>query len=160
MKRVTCELHVTSGLQEDFATNAVDIAERQSRARAMIYLFFAAAIVLALSVSFGPHGADFLRGLWLGITAGAALTLMPLGRWLKLRNAVVRLMEDEATREHRRRSCAAGFWAAVATGVVLSVVTEGGAAVSPFDTTRLLVTAAVASALVVFAGLELCAGRG
>ena len=140
--------------------SAVELAERKAQARALVFLVFAAASVLVLLISFGPGRPDFLRGLWLGITTGAAINLLPLGRLLKPRSAVARLLDDESTREHRHLSCVAGFWAAMAAGVVMAMLTADGGAITAFDTARVIATAAIGAALTSFALLELRAARG
>lgn len=138
----------------------VELAERKGQARAMVFLVFAAAILLVLGLSFRRAESDFLRGMWVGITAAAAVNLLPLARWLKPNSAVARLLEDETTRDHRRTATTIGFWAAMACALVLSFVTPGGSTISAFDVTRLVATFGVSTALICFATLELRASRG
>lgn len=145
----------------------IDMAERRSRARALAFYVFAAAIILTLWVSFGPAGGaaidgdhrDVVRGLWFGITAGSAVNLMPIGRWLKPNSAVARLLDDEGTREHRRMSCTAGFWAAMMASLAVALVVHDAAVLNAFDTARVIASAAIAAALISFATLELRAAR-
>lgn len=140
--------------------NAVETAERKARYRALVFLVFAGASTLVLMASFGPGRPDFLRGLWVGITTGAAINLLPLGRWLKPHSAVARLMDDESAREHRHLSCVAGFWAASLAGAAMTMLTVDGGTITAFDAARVIVNAAVGAALVSFAVLELRAARG
>ncbi len=148
--------------------NAVELAERKARARALVFLVFATVIVAVLVADVTVLRADFAHGLWVGVTTGAAISLLPLGRWLKPGSTVAGLLDDEAVREHRRAATSTGFWAGLAVAVVLSFVTGDGARLaplgiaiaSPFDVARLIATAALATALVSFATLELRAARG
>ena len=141
----------------------IDMAERKSRWRAFAFYFFAAMILATLWLSMGPSGSaaidgdglDFFRGLWFGITAASAVNLMPIGRWLKPNSRVARLLDDEGTREHRRTGCTAGFWAAIVAALAVSLVVHDGPALNPFDTARVIATAAMIAALVSFATLEL-----
>ena len=139
---------------------AIEMAERKGRGRAAALRVFSGVIALDLWFSFGPTEADFFRGLWLGMTLAAVLSLTPIARWLKPNSTVAQLMDDESVREHRRISCMAGFWAAVAVALVLTVVDEATPALSAFDTARVIATAAVVTAFVSFAALELRASRG
>ena len=142
------------------ATNPIDAAERLGRTRAAAFYFFAAMIAVTLVFSFGPNGADFFQGLWLGITFAAALNLAPIKRWLRPNSLVARLLDDESVREHRRLGCSAGFWAAVASALAMALVTKSGLGVSAFDAVRVTASATVIAALVCFATLELRAARG
>ena len=127
--------------------------------RAIIFLFFAAAVLLDLWFSFGPDGADFFQGLWLGITLGAALNLLPIKRWLRPGSMVARLLDDETVREHRRMACTTGFWAALVAGTAVALIEHDAPPFSAFDAARVVVSAAVMAALISFATLELRAAR-
>lgn len=140
--------------------NVIEMAERKARVRAVIFLFFAALIVTVLVIDMTVLRADFVHGLWVGVTTASAINLLPLGRWLKPGSTVARLLDDESVREHRRSATGAGFWAGLAVAVILSFVTADGGQMSPFDVARLIATAAVTTALVRFAALELRAARG
>jgi hypothetical protein len=139
---------------------AIELAERKGKARACAYYVFAAIILLLLIASFGPNGTDFFRGMWGGFTLVAMLNLLPWGRWLKPGNAVVRLLDDESVREHRRMSGTAGFAAAMASALALTFVTVDSTAISALDVARLIATAGMTAFLVGFATLELRAARG
>ncbi|WP_375391441.1 hypothetical protein [uncultured Sphingomonas sp.] len=138
--------------------STIELADRMSRARATVFLFFAAVILLALWFSFGPSGTDFFQGLWFGITLASVLNLLPIKRWLRPGSLVARLMDDEAVREHRRMSCTAGFWAATTAAFAVALIAHDAPPVSAFDAARVVATAAVVAALVSFATLELRAG--
>lgn len=138
----------------------IDTAERAGKARAVSYYLFAALILGLLLASFGPGGADFVRGMWSGVTLVATLNLVPWSRWLKPGSVVARLLDDESAREHRRMSSTAGFAAAMAAALALAFLTGEKVAISPFDVARVIATAAMVASLASFATLELRAARG
>ncbi|WP_174293077.1 hypothetical protein [Sphingomonas bacterium] len=140
--------------------SAIEQAERMGRARALACLFIAALILSLLLASFGPTGADFVRGLWMGVTLTATLYIPPISRWLKPGSAVAQLLDDESTREHRRLASTAGLVATVAAALAMAFITADGPVVSSFDTARVIATAAMVASLVSFATLELRAARG
>ena len=137
-----------------------EVAERKGRYRAGSFYLFSALSLATLWLSMTRPDDHFLRGLWTGLTFAAAANLLPLARWLKPRNAVAQLLDDDGVREHRRKSCTAGFWTAVATSMVVAIAAEADAPVTAFDAVRLVATAAIAFALTSFATLELRAARG
>ncbi|MDQ2893689.1 MAG: hypothetical protein M3R64_11465 [Pseudomonadota bacterium] len=136
----------------------VDIAERKSTLRAIFFLCFAAALLLLLLAIFSG-GPDFLNGLWAGLMLGAALNLTPVARWLKPNSAITRMLDDESTRDRRGRATTAGFWAAFAASIVLTVVARYDAAMVAYDAVRVIGTAAMMATLIAFATLELRANR-
>lgn len=138
----------------------IELTERQGTARATACLIFAALILASLLASFGPNGADFVRGLWTGISAATLLVMLPVHRWIRPNSVVARMLNDETVREHRRTSMTAAFWATMASALGLAIATAEGAAISPFDVARVIATAALIAALVGFAALELRAARG
>ena len=135
--------------------STIELADRLSRTRATVFLFFAGIILIDLWFSFGRGGTDFFQGLWLGITTAAAINLLPIKRWLRPGSLVARLMDDEAVREHRRMSCTAGFWAALVAALILAVIAHDAPPFSAFDAIRVVASAAVVAALTSFATLEL-----
>ncbi|CAI9120541.1 hypothetical protein [Brytella acorum] len=110
------------------------------------------------------HSAEPARMcLWLLTLALGALNLTGFGGRLRPRTRRLNaLLDDETTRDHRRTSLAAGFWAALLSGSVMSVV---GAifSLSCVDGVRVVITAALVAALIAFATQELravkCDGR-
>lgn len=140
--------------------SVIEIAERKGRYRAASFYFFSVMSLLTLCWSMVWPESDFLRGMWMGLTFAAAANLLPLARWLKPRSEVARLLDDEGVREHRRMSCTAGFWTAVASSLAVATAIELAAPLGPFDAVRVVATAAIAAALVSFATLELRAARG
>jgi hypothetical protein len=133
----------------------VETAERKSRARALAY-YFIALMILTLSVFRpSPDNVDFFRGMWLGLTATASLSLLPYARFLKPHSAVARLLDDEGARDHRRMAMTAGFWAALAASFGAYLAAEFGADLGGVQAARTIATAAMVAALVSFATLEL-----
>src|SRR6476469_2474512 len=107
----------------------VEAAERKSRWRAFGFLFLAALTCTVMIIVRNGHPTDFRQGLWFGLLVGCALNLMPIKRWLRPHDAVIRLIEDEGARENRRLSCTIGFWAATALAVVIGMVSHFDAAI-------------------------------
>ena len=138
---------------------AVDIAERKARWRAYGFLFLAALSVVLMAFIIRGGGSDFSHGLWLGVLAGSAFNLTPVKRWLRPNSAVVRLLDDEATREYRHLSCTAGFWASAVAAIALAVVTRFVDSLTAADVAQIIATAGIASAMLAFAALELRAAR-
>jgi len=136
----------------------IDTADRLSRRRAKLLpalaiLFLSGQVIYAL----GPHGAspsvDQLKvAAWL-LWAAALLFLLATGGGPFRSREVRALMDDETTREHRGRAYAVGFWIAVATsmGIYLLTAFDG---VKPREALHIIVTAAIAGALLTFGYLE------
>ena len=138
---------------------AVEAAERKSRWRAFGFLFLAALTCAVMIFVRSGHGTDFSQGLWFGMLVGCALNLMPIKRWLRPKDEVVRLLEDEGTRENRRLSCTIGFWAATAISVVIGMASHFDAAIAAEAVGQFVATAGIVSAIIAFAVLELRAAR-
>ncbi|KQO50188.1 MULTISPECIES: hypothetical protein [Sphingomonas] len=139
--------------------NLVEKAEQRSRLRAA--LFYALATILPLMTILalaGPGESTTRLLLWLLIIGLAALNLSSLPfRWSRC-GPVSRLMNDETTKDHRRSSFAAGFWAMILSAATTMVVATfqplGAAALG-----RITITAGLTAALIAFATLELRASR-
>ena len=139
--------------------NLVEKAEQRSRLRAV--LFYALAMILPLMtiLALAGSGESTTRLLlWLLIIGLAALNLSSLPfRWSRC-GPVSRLMNDETTKDHRRSSFAAGFWAMILSAATTMVVATfqplGAAALG-----RITITAGLTAALIAFATLELRASR-
>jgi multisubunit Na+/H+ antiporter MnhB subunit len=138
---------------------SVDIAERKSRLRAFGFLFLAALTCAVMALVRTRPDIDFTQGLWLGLLVGCALNLLPLKRLINPRSAVAQLLDDEGAREHRRTSCTIGFWAAVLCAVLLGFISHFDPAIGAGEVGQLVATAAVVSAMISFALLELRAAR-
>jgi hypothetical protein len=138
---------------------AVDVAERKARLRAFGFLFLAALTCAVMVLVRMASGADFLQGLWVGLLFGCALNLLPIKRWLRPNNAVLRLLDDEGARENRSLSCTVGFWAAVAVALLFGLAAHFNRAIEAEEVGQLVATAGIVSAMVTFAILELRAAR-
>lgn len=138
---------------------AIEIAERKSRFRAFGFLFLAALTCAVMVVVRTRPEVDFTQGLWLGLLVGCALNLLPIKRWLRPNSAVMQLLDDEGTREHRRISCTVGFWGAVVSAVFLGFASHFNPAIGADEVGQLVATAAIVCAMVAFAFLELRAAR-
>lgn len=137
----------------------VDIAERKSRLRAFAFLFLALLTCgVMILVRTRPH-IDFTQGLWLGLLVGCALNLLPLKRLISPDSAVARLIDDEGTRENRRASCMIGFWAGVVAALLLGLASHFRPSIGADEVGQLVATAAIVSAMISFAILELRAAR-
>lgn len=134
---------------------AVEIAESRSRKRALGFLALAAlAVGLMLLVSNGI-GGDFARGLWFGVMLGSAINLLPIKRLVRPNDQVLRLMDDEGTRENRRLSSTIGFWAAIAAALGLGLFSRYSDVVDAWLMGQLVATAAIVAAMLTFGALEL-----
>ena len=137
----------------------VDIAERKSRLRALALLFLAAltcAVMILVRIS---PATDFTQGLWLGLLVGCALNLLPIKRWLKPNNALSQLLDDEGTRQNRQSSCTIGFWAGVVAALFLGLTSHFDPGIGAGEVGQFVATAAIVSAMIAFAVLELRAAR-
>ena len=139
-----------------------EIAERLSKKRSRI-LFVLAAIFLSQQASyFSGHDparpVDHIKiGAWLVLSAVLLLMLATGGAWF--RSAKVRaLLNDETTREHRRTGFVNGFWAACLTAIGVYVV-DMFEPLSGRDAVHIILTVAIAVALLTFARLERRAHR-
>jgi hypothetical protein len=135
-------------------TSATAKAEHFARVRVALFYLMAIAFISSAIVGLGAHDTIERLVLWVFCGVVMAANLTPLPAWLRP-NAVTRLLNDETTRDHRRTSYAAGFWASVMTALGLAILVRAHVmALTPDYVARLIVTAAIATALVVFATLE------
>ncbi|WP_395623930.1 hypothetical protein, partial [Sphingomonas daechungensis] len=94
----------------------------------------------------------FKIAAWLVLSIVLLAMLATGGAWL--RSAEVRaLLNDETTREHRKTGFANGFWAACVTAIVIYAV-DLFEPVSGRDTVHIILTMAIAVAMLTFARLE------
>lgn len=139
--------------------NLVEKAERKTRDRAIV--FYLLALCLLMSAMTSPQhldGASTRLIPWFVMVGAAALNLTSAPFRLWKWNGMAALLNDETTRDHRRSSLAAGFWAMLlASALTISVATF-----QPVDaimTGRVVITAGLMAALIAFATLELRASR-
>ena len=101
---------------------------------------------------------DHLRiGAWLLLTVILLGGLATDGAWFRSEK-VREMLNDESTREHRRTAYAYGFWAAAVAAMGLYVV-DLFETISGRQAVHVILTAAVATALVSFGLLERRAHR-
>jgi hypothetical protein len=143
--------------ESDFET-----ADRLSRRRAWLLpvlaiLFLSGQAIYAL----GPPSplVDQLKvAAWL-LWAATLLFLLATGGAPFRSRRVRALLDDEATRQHRARAYAAGFWIALVTAMGIYLLTAFDS-VKPRESIHIIVTAAIAGALLTFGVLEHRAHRG
>ena len=134
------------------------IAERLSGKRARM-LFVLAAIFLSQQASYFSSRHDLTSPVghikiaaWLVLSAVLLLMLATGGAWL--RSAEIRaLLNDETTREHRRTGFVNGFWAACLTAIGIYIV-DLFEPISGRDAVHIILTIAIAVAMLTFARLE------
>ena len=127
-------------------------------------LFVLGALFLSQQVMYfsGMHDpartVDHVKiAAWLVLSVVLLLMLATGGAWL--RSSEVRaLLNDEATREHRRTGLVNGFWAACLTAIIIYAV-DMFEPISGRDTVHIILTVAIAAALLTFARLERRAHR-
>jgi multisubunit Na+/H+ antiporter MnhB subunit len=137
----------------------VDVAERKSRLRAVGLLFLAALTCAVMIFVRSRPEIDFTQGLWFGLLFGCALNLLPIKRWLRPNSPVLRLLEDEGTKENRRISCTIGFWTAVGVALLFGLVSHFNPQIGGDEVGQIVATAGIVSAMISFAVLELRAAR-
>lgn len=134
-----------------------DLAERLARGRARAATAMAVIFVTSQGASFSGN-APLNRPQTLHLAAWtvwaiALLVFLAWGGGLLRGRQVRGLLNDEGTIDHRRRAMTAGFWGAIGTAFLVYGLTFIEP-VSGRDATRLIVTFAVAAALLRFGALE------
>jgi hypothetical protein len=138
-------------------------AERLSKKRSRM-LFVLAVVFLSQQVTYfsGRHDLASPVGhvkiaAWLVLSIVLLLMLATGGGWF--RSAEVRaLLNDETTRDHRRAGFVGGFWAACLTAIAIYAV-DLFEPVSGRDTVHIILTIAIAAAMLTFGRLERRAHR-
>lgn len=139
--------------------NDIQKAERISRKRAIIFYLMATMLILSAILATGDgtdSGASRILP-WLFMIFLIALNLTPVAGVLR-RGNVRKLVNDDTTQDHRRTSFAAGFWAAIISAMSMTVVGSVMPIASAMSL-RIVITAALAAALISFATQELRAAR-
>jgi len=140
--------------QRTISEEAERLSMRRARALPALGVIFLAQQASFLSM---PHQAarpvDHLKvGAWLVLTIVLLAGLASGGGWFRSR-AVRNLLNDESTRAHRQTGYVYGFWAAMGTALGIYIVNMFEP-VSGRDAVHIIVTAAVATALLNFGLLE------
>ena len=136
----------------------IELADRLSRRRSRMLPVLAIVFLAGQALYFsGPdvptRNVDQLRiSAWL-VWAVVLLVLLGTGGGLFRGKKVRALMEDESTAANRLRAYAVGFWSASGTAVGLYVVSMFER-VSGREAIHIILTAAVAGALLMFGMLE------
>jgi predicted permease len=127
-------------------------------------LFVLAVLFLSQQASYfsgrhdvaGPVGHVKIAA-WLLLSIVLLLMLATGGGWF--RSAEVRaLLNDETTREHRRAGFVSGFWASCLAAIVIYAV-DLFEPISGRDTVHIILTVAIAAAMLTFGRLERRAHR-
>jgi protein-S-isoprenylcysteine O-methyltransferase Ste14 len=126
---------------------------RRARVSTVLAIFFMVSMATSLGTDVPLSRPENVKlAAWV-VWAAALLFLLATGGGLT-RNAKVRsLLNDETTIENRRNAMVTGFWATVATAFTLYAITLFEP-VSGRDAIRLMLSIAVASAVLRFAALE------
>ncbi|MEO7826792.1 MAG: hypothetical protein ABIR60_06585 [Allosphingosinicella sp.] len=142
----------------------IETADRLSRRRAWLLpvlaiLFLSGQAIYALGPHWASRSVDQLKvAAWL-LWASTLLFLLATGG-APFRNRQIRaLLDDETTRQHRGRAYAVGFWIAIVTALAIYLLTAFDG-VKPRESIHVIVTAAIAGALLTFGILEHRAHRG
>lgn len=135
----------------------VELADRLTRRRVRIFTILGIYFLVGQTAFFSnlahPGGAESLKvGAWLVWAVVLLLVLATGGNFIRGR-AVRHLLEDEVTQTNRRKAYTVGFWAAAGASVLVYVLTMFEP-VSGREAVHLILTAAVAGALLSFARLE------
>jgi protein-S-isoprenylcysteine O-methyltransferase Ste14 len=144
-------------------TDDIALAERLTRRRARMVtvfaLFFLLSMITSLDTDVPVTRPETVKlAAWI-VWAAALLFLLATGGGLFRSAAVRSLLNDESTNENRRSAMVTGFWASVlsAFGLYAICLFEP---VTGREAIRLLLSAAVAAALLKFGSLERRSLRG
>jgi MFS family permease len=136
----------------------IETADRLSRRRAWLLpvlavIFLSGQAIYALGPHWASRSVDQLKvAAWL-FWAATLLFLLATGGAPFRSREIRALLDDETTRQHRGRAYAVGFWIAIAVsmGIYLLTAFDG---VKPRESIHVIVTAAIAGALLTFGILE------
>ena len=135
-------------------------ADRASRLRSQFMVLMAALLLAQAAFGFGNEASSmtpwFRHGLWAAMIL-LWLVVLATGGWLRLDRRVRSLMNDEYALASRSQALQAGFWVAVAAGIVLYFASLEWT-LDVREAMRILVDVTIAAALLRFAWLELRAG--
>jgi protein-S-isoprenylcysteine O-methyltransferase Ste14 len=141
----------------------IALAERLTRRRARVVTLFAFLFLFSMITSLDTdvpvtRPETVKLAAWI-VWAAALLLLLVTGGGLWRSKAVRHLLNDESTNENRRSAMVTGFWATVLSAFAL----YGISLFEPItgrEAIRLLLSAAVAAALLKFGSLERRSLRG
>jgi hypothetical protein len=136
----------------------IETADRLTRRRArmlplLAILFLTQQIAYFAEADARARMVDHVKvGAWLLLSVVLLLALATGGFWLKPR-PVRALMEDEVTRANRAEAFRIGFLVTMIAGIALYFLDQF-APMSGREAVHILVTAGIATALIVFGALE------
>jgi uncharacterized membrane protein len=136
----------------------IETADRLSRRRAWLLpvlaiLFLSGQAIYALGPPSPSRTVDQLKvAAWL-LWAATLLFLLATGGAHFRSRQVRALLDDETTRQHRARAYGMGFWIAIGTAMGIYLLTAFDE-VKPRESIHIIVTAAIAGALLTFGMLE------
>ena len=144
------------------STSDIETADRLGRRRARMIPVLAVVFLAGQAAYFTQDQAerlvDHVRiGAWL-VWVLVLLALLETGGGFNYSKKVRALFNDETTRANRQRAYVVGFWTAMGTGIGLYVVAMFEQVTSR-EAIHLIVTAAIAGALLMFGLLERRAHR-
>jgi hypothetical protein len=140
--------------QRSISESAERLSRRRARALPVLGLIFLAqqASFLSMPEQSGRLVDHLKIGAWLVLSILLLAGLATGGAWFRSR-AVRELVNDESTLVHRQAAYVYGFWAAMGTALGIYVVNMFEP-VSGRDAVHIIVTAAIATALLNFGLLE------
>lgn len=144
-------------------THAVEVADSQSRKRAIVLAVAAAAFLTVQLVGRpffvrAPVAEPKLAIVMWTLTVAALLAVLATGGGLFNRRQLRALIDDDVSRTHRRAAIVTGYWVAMVTGMGLFVL-GGVHAFTGREAIYLIVSTSLPIALLVFSYLELRAHR-
>ncbi len=133
-----------------------ETADRLARRRARVFPVLAILFITQQTAYFASEGGSAVDrvklGAWLVMSVVLLLGLATGGGWL--RSSQVRaLLNDETTRAHRQSGIVNGFYAAMATCIVVYLVTPWHP-VSAIRAVHVIFSVGVGAALIRFGALE------
>jgi hypothetical protein len=142
------------------AEGDVEEADWLARMRSWLIGLLAVVFVMAAFANTPISNDPFRRITWAVLALAMLANTTGIGRGGFLhRRAVRRLLEDETTREHRRTAHVAGFWAAMASALLLWLLGDRLLALDVPGAMQIVVTAGTCAALLSFAVQEWLATR-
>ena len=144
--------------EQTIAHQAERLSQKRSRMLFVLAVIFLSQQATYFSGRHDPSPAGHVKiAAWLVLSVVLLLMLATGGAWF--RSAQVRaLLNDETTREHRRQGYVSGFWAACLTAIVIYAL-DLFEPVSGRDTVHIILTIAIAAAMLTFGRLERRAHR-
>lgn len=135
----------------------IALAERTARTRALIMAVMAVVLLILGLFGFRDEASSMtpaLRHAMWAVTIAFWLVILATGGWLRLSRNVRRVLNDEVALANRSKALAAGFWVAMAMGLLLYFASLTWP-ISLREGLRILTDVTIAAALLRYAWLEL-----